>query len=191
LTGTLDSTRKETTMTFRLPLHAAAAALALGALSTVSAQSNSEIARRIIEKQTDAVPACALLSNDEVVRMTGRKSYTKPEGVQFKNGGSSCTWDSGVNINLFSGPQSAEQHEGLLKAFKADKMPRDAVAGVGDSAFATALLGDKYQGNHALLVVRKGVHTMGMTLEAKEPETPQSVRPKLVTIAKAALAKLR
>jgi hypothetical protein len=40
-------------------------------------------------------------------------------------------------------------------------------------------------------VVRKGAHTMGMTLEAKEPETPQSVRPKLVTIAKAALAKLR
>jgi hypothetical protein len=78
-----------------------------------------------------------------------------------------------------------------MKAFKADKAPREAVPGVGDSAFATAIMGNKYQGNHAMLVVRKGPHTMGMTLEATEPETPQSVRPKLVTIAKAALAKLR
>jgi hypothetical protein len=165
--------------------------VAAGVLPHASAQSNSEVARRIIEKTSNAVTACGLLTNDEVVKMTGRKSYTPPEGVQFKNGGSSCTWDSGVNINLFSGPQSAEQHEGLMKAFKADKTPREAVAGVGDSAFATAIMGNKYQGNHALLVVRKGPHTMGMTLEAKEPETPQSVRPKLVTIAKAALAKLR
>jgi hypothetical protein len=178
-------------MTFRLPPLTTAAVLALAAVSTASAQSNSEIARRIIEKTSNAVTACGLLTNDEVVRMTGRKSYTPPEGVQFKNGGSSCTWDSGVNINLFSGPQSAEQHEGLMKAFKADKTPREAVSGVGDSAFATAIMGNKYQGNHAMLVVRKGAHTMGMTLEAKEPETPQSVRPKLVTIAKAALAKLR
>jgi len=178
-------------MTIHSILRATAIFVAAGALSNASAQTNSEVARRLIDKPSDAVPACALLTNDEVVKMTGRRSYTQPEGVQFKSGGSSCTWDSGVNINLFTGPQSAQQHEGLMKAFKADKTPREAVAGVGDSAFATAIMGNKYQGNHVLLVVRKGLHTMGMTLEAKEPETPQSVRPKLVTIAKAALAKLR
>lgn len=164
--------------------------VAIGATFVAWAQSNSEVARQIIEKQSDAVAACKLLTNDEVVKLTGRRSYTKPEGVQLKNGGSSCTWDSGINVNLFSGPKSAEQHEELMKAFKADKTPRQAVAGIGDSAFATAMMGNKYQGNHALLVVRKGPHTMGISLQAEGAETPQSVQPKLMTVAKAALAKL-
>jgi hypothetical protein len=173
----------------RPTLIAASMLAALGA--TAWAQTNSEVARRIIEKTSDAVSACALLSNDEVVKMTGRRSYTKPEGVQFKNGGSSCTWDSGVNINLFSGPQSVEQHEALLKAFKSDKAAREPVSGIGDSASATVYMGNQYQGNHAVLVVRKDAHTMGISLEAEKGETPQSVRPKLMTVAKAAVAKLR
>jgi hypothetical protein len=163
---------------------------AAGAASTVLAQSNSEVARKLIDKQSNAVAACSLLSNDEVVKLTGRKSYTPPEGVQLRDGGSSCTWDSGVNINLFSGPRSAEQHEALLKAFKQDKTPRQPVAGIGDSAFATAWMGNRYQGNHAVLVVRKGAHTMGISLEAQGTETPQTVQPKLTTVAKAALARL-
>jgi hypothetical protein len=178
-------------MTVHLPMRAAAVLVALGAMSAALAQTNSDVARRLIEKPSDAVPACTLLSNDEAVKLTGRRSYVKPEGVQLKSGGSSCTWDSGVNVNLFSGPQSARQHEELMKAFKADKTPRQAVAGIGDSAFVTHMMLGKYQGNHALLVVRKGEHTMGMSLEAKGPETPQSVEPKLMTLAKAALAKLR
>jgi hypothetical protein len=178
-------------MSLRLFIRASIAAALLGALSTASPQTNSEIANRLIDKQSSAVPACGLLSNDEVVRMTGRKSYTPPEGVQLRDGGSSCTWDSGVNSNLFSGPKSAEQHEALLKAFKQDKTPRQAVSGIGDSAYSTAWMGNKYQGNHAVLVVRKGVHTMGVSLEAEGAETPQSVQPKLMTVAKAALAKLR
>jgi hypothetical protein len=169
----------------------AAALVAACAMSGAFAQTNSELARRLIDKSSNAVPACALLSNDEVVKLTGRKSYTPPEGVQLRDGGSSCTWDSGVNINLFSGPKSAEQHDALLKAFKQDKAPRQAVAGIGDSAYSTAWMGNKYQGNHAVLVVRQGVHTMGISLEAQGAETPQSVQPKLVTVARAALAKLR
>lgn len=170
------------------PTLIAASLLALGA--TAAAQTNSEVARRLIEKQSGAVPACALLSNDEVVKLTGRRSYTKPEGVQLRDGGSSCTWDGGVNINLFSGPKSADQHEAMLKAFKQDKTPRQAVAGIGDSAYATAWVGNQYQGNHAVLVVRKGAHTIGISLRAEGTETPQSVQPKLMPVAKAALAKL-
>lgn len=177
--------------TFHLPMmRAATLVVALAALSTASAETNSELARRLIEKQSNAVPACALLSDTEVARMTGRRSYTKPEGVQLRDGGSSCTWDTGVNINLFSGPKSADQHEAMLKAFKQDKTPRQAVAGIGDSAYATAWMGNQYQGNHAVLVVRKGAHTMGISLQAEGAETPQSVQPKLMTVAKAALAKL-
>lgn len=169
---------------------AATALLALTALTSAGAQSNSEIARRLIEKTSSAVPACALLSNDEVVRMTGRKTYTQPEGVQLRDGGSSCTWDGGVNINLFTGPKSADQHEAMLKAFKQEKTPRQSVSGIGDSAYSTAWMGNQYQGNHAVLVIRKGAHTMGISLKAEGNETPQSVQPKLMPVAKAALAKL-
>jgi hypothetical protein len=169
---------------------AVAAAIAGMALGDASAQSNSEIARRLIEKPSTAVLACKLLTNDEVVKLTGRKSYTPPEGVQLRDGGSSCTWDSGVNINLFTGPKSVEQHESMLKAFKQDKTPRQAVPGLGDSAYATAWMGNQYQGNHAVLVVRKGAHTMGISLEAQGGQTPQSAQPTLMTVAKAALARL-
>jgi hypothetical protein len=168
----------------------ATAALALSAVTAATAQTNSEIARRLIDKPNNTNPACALLTNDEVVRHTGRRSYTPPEGVTFKDGGSSCTWDTGVNINLFSGPKSADQHEAMLKAFKQDKTPRQTVAGLGDSAYSTVWLGNQYQGNHAVLVVRKGAHTVGISLKTEGTETPPSVQPKLMAVAKAALAKL-
>jgi hypothetical protein len=186
----IEPNHKEITMSFLRVTRAATAVVALGALSSAAAETNSEIAGRLIDKQSTAVPACALLSDQEITKMTGRPSYTKAEGVQLKNGGSSCTWDSGVNINLFSGPRSAEQHEDFLKAFKQDKTPRQTVSGLGDSAYATAWMGNQYQGNHAVLVVRKGVHTMGISLQAEGGETPQSVQPKLIAVAKAALAKL-
>jgi hypothetical protein len=178
-------------MSLHLPLRAATVALAMSALSAASAQTNSEIARRLIDKPNNTNPACALLTNDEVVRHTGRRSYTPPEGVTFKDGGSSCTWDTGVNINLFSGPKSADRHEAMLKAFKQDKTPRQSVSGLGDSAYATAWMGNQYQGNHAVLVVRKGLHTMGISLQTEGSETPQSVQPKLLPVAKAALARLQ
>jgi hypothetical protein len=161
-----------------------------GAASTSLAQSNSEVARKLIEKQSDAVTACSLLSNDEVVKVTGRKSYVKPEGVQLKGDGSSCNWDSGVNINMFSGPQSAQNMDHLMKSFKVDKAPRQSVSGIGDSAYLTHMLLGEYQGDHAMLVVRNGAHTVSISLEAKKPQTPQSVESKLMAVAKAALAKL-
>lgn len=177
-------------MTIFKPLPAALVLAALAAAPPAGAQSNAEVARKIIEKPSGAVLACQLLSNDEVVKLTGRKSYTPPEGVQLKDGGSSCTWDAGVNINLYSGRHAAQNMEGLMKSFKVDKTPRQAVPGIGDSAYLTHMMLGKYQGDHALLVVRKGPHAMGISLEAKTPETPQAVEPKLMTVAKAALARL-
>jgi hypothetical protein len=172
------------------PISACLMLVALGSAPLAGAQSNAEVARRIIEKPSNAVLACKLLSNDEVVKLTGRPSYVEPEGVQLAGGGSSCTWDAGVNINLYSGRHAAQNMEGLMKSFKIEKAPRQTVAGIGDSATMTHMMLGKYQGNHALLTVRKGEHVMGISLEAKESETPQAVEPKLITVAKTALARL-
>jgi hypothetical protein len=181
---------EEHTMRVHRILRSVVTVVTVGASSAAAAQSNSEVARRLIEKPSGAVAACGLLSNDQVVALTGRKSYTPPEGVQLRDGGSSCTWDSGVNINLFSGPKSAEQYEALLKAFKQGQTPRQPVSGIGDSAYSTAWLGNRYQGNHAVLVIRKNAHTMGISLQTEGTESPQALQPTLMTIAKAALAKL-
>jgi hypothetical protein len=164
--------------------------VALASASAAGAQSNAETARRIIEKPSNQVLACKLLSNDEVVKLTGRQSYVDPEGVQLAGGGSSCTWDAGVNINLYSGRNAAQNMEGLMKNFKVDKAPRRPVSGIGDRATMTHMMLGKYQGNHAMLVVHKGEHVMGISLEANEPETPQAIEPKLMTVAKAAVDRL-
>ena len=168
---------------------ATAAALALA--STAGAESRTEQANRVITKPGGPSAACALLSNDEVVKISGRRSYSQAEGTQLTNGGSACDY-TGVNVTLFSGPNSDENYDKLVKNFKKDNSSRQAVAGIGDSAYLWfPKPRDQYEGNHAILVVHQGAHTMAVSLEAEGKETPQSLQPRLTALAKAALAKLR
>jgi hypothetical protein len=165
--------------------------IALAGIPAAPAQTRQEQAARVIQKSGGPSAACALLSNDEVVKITGRRSYTEPEGTQLTNGGSACDYDS-ANVTLYSGPKSEEHYEALLKNFKKDQTPRQPVAGLGDKAYLMyPKPRDKYEGNHAVLVVRQGVHTMAVSLEAQGTETPQSLQPKLTAMAKTALARLR
>jgi hypothetical protein len=55
----------------------------------------------------------------------------------------------------------------------------------------TQMMLGKYQGDHALLIVQQGPHALSISLEAQPPETPASVQPKLMAVARAALARLR
>jgi hypothetical protein len=168
---------------------AAAAALALA--GTAAAESRTEQANRVFTKSGGPSAACALLSNDEVVKITGRRSYSQPEGTQLTNDGASCDY-TGVNVTLFSGPKSDENYDKLVKNFMKDNSSRQVVAGVGDSAYLWfPKPRDQYEGNHAILVAHQGVHTVAVSLEAQGSETPQSLQPRLTAMAKAALAKLR
>ena len=60
------------------------------AVALASGQTRQEQAARVIKKAGGPSAACALLSNEEVVKITGRRSYTEPEGTQLTNGGSAC-----------------------------------------------------------------------------------------------------
>src|SRR4051812_5577734 len=98
-------------------LLASAGALALAC--TAAAESRTEQANRVITKPGGPSAACALLSSDEVVKITGRRSYSQAEGTQLTNGGSACDY-TGANVTLFSGPKSDENYDKLVKNFKKD-----------------------------------------------------------------------
>lgn len=171
----------------------ALAVLALAvAAGGASAQTRKEQADRVVKQYNAPSAACALLSNAEVVKITGRPSYDEPHGTQLTNGGSACDYDD-ANLTLFSGPKSDEHYEALLKNFKKDKAPRTPVSGIGDSAYLMVQTsGPTSEPNHhAVLVVRQGPHTMAVSLVAQKAQTPQSLQPQLMTMAKTALAKLR
>jgi hypothetical protein len=162
----------------------------MACVTSVSAQSRQEQAARVIEQAGGPSTACALLTDDEIVKISGRRSYSKPEGTKLTNGGSACDY-SGANVTLFSGPKSDESYEALLKNFKKDQTPRVPVAGIGDRAYFMAPKPrDEYEGRYQMLVVKKGAHTFAIALEAQKNESTESLQPKVMALAKMALARL-
>jgi hypothetical protein len=168
----------------------ALAFIALCSSAAAYAESRQEQAARVISKAGGPSKACDLLTNADVVNITGRRSYVAPQGTTLTNGGSACDFDS-ANVTLFSGPKSQEHYDALLKNFKKDRTPRQPVAGVGERAYLLVPEPrDKYEGRYAILVVHQGEHTLAVALEAQDNEAPQSLQPKLMTMVKTALPRL-
>jgi hypothetical protein len=155
------------------------------------AESRQQQAARAVQQYDAPSRACALLTKDEVAKITGRRAYTEPSGTQLVNDGSACDFDS-VNVTLFSGPKSDENYDKLVKNFKKDNTSRQAVAGLGDSAYLWfPKPRDQYEGHYAVLVVHQGAHMMALALEAQGSEAAPSLQPKLVVMARTALPRLK
>ncbi len=165
-------------------------AFAVVALQDVAlGESRTEQANRAGIKAGPAA-ACTLMSKAEFAKITGRQPFDEPAGAQLANGGSSCEYEGG-GFTLYSGPQSEAHYEALLKIFKADATPRQPVTGVGARAYVMLPKPrDQYQGEYAILVVRQGVHTLAVNLEAGRNEKANTLQPKLEALAKAALPRL-
>lgn len=158
--------------------------------STVLAESRQEQASRAVKQYEAPSVACSLLTKDEVAKITGRRAYSEPAGTQLVDNGSACDYSS-ANLTLFSGSKSNDSYDKLVKSFKKDNSSRQAVTGVGDSAYLWfPKARDQYEGNYAVLVVHQGAHTLALALEAQGSEAPPSLQPKLVAMAKAALPRL-
>ena len=164
--------------------------VAMCCMTAVLAESRQEQAARAVKQYEAPSAACALLTKDEVAKLTGQPAYTDPAGTQLVNDGSACDYSS-ANVTLFSGPKSDENYDKLVKNFKKDNSARQAVAGIGDSAYLWfPKARDKYEGNYAVLVVHQAAHTVALALEAQGSESPPSLQPKLVAMAKTALPRL-
>jgi hypothetical protein len=141
-----------------------------------------------------APPACSLMTNAEIEKITGRRLYSDSEPTSLAGGaGSACTYGAGgAQIVLFSGPKSQELWNNFLKNFGKEKEAKHPVPAAGDGAYIMyPKPRDEYEDTVGVLVVKAGPHTLGISLAAAEGEPAESVQPRLVTLAKAVVAKLR
>jgi hypothetical protein len=82
--------------------------------------------------------ACGLVSKPDIDRLinSGRPTYNaRPEAVVTGKGkGSLCLHVHG-DVGIYAGPNSMAALEGTLKMLGIDKVPRQAVSGIGDKAW--------------------------------------------------------
>jgi hypothetical protein len=135
--------------------------------------------------------ACSLLSNADVEKVTGRHLYTDPDQTSLADAGSACTFDI-AQVILFSGDRSEERWTAYVRRWGHGDEPRLPVSGVGDRAYVFyPKPRDQYEGVHAVVVVRVGQHTIGVSVEAEEGQPAESVRPQAIALARMVAAKLR
>jgi hypothetical protein len=132
--------------------------------------------------------ACSLLSRAEVDKVTGRKSYV--DATPF-NGGAGCSFENG-QVMIFRGNDAEAQWEMTVKGFGQEKAPRTPIAGLGEKAYAFyPPAKNKYQDTGAFVVVKKGNAIIAVSVNSPEGQSPQSVHPQALELAKLVFSRLQ
>lgn len=79
----------------------------------------------------------------------------------------------------------------MLKRFKQDQQPREAVAGIGDRAY---FMVPRARGEHdrvGLLATQVGPHTLSLTLDAPSGKSGEAVKKELMALARMIVPKVR
>jgi hypothetical protein len=139
-------------------------------------------------------PACALLTTAEVRTVTGFAGYGNPSPGdppgQGAGGGASCQYEatSGkgplLSIVLIEGKnytQTVPIGRGCNK---------ETAAGVGDQAFFEVCPAAR-RFRTPPLYVKAGTRDLIVQMDIKTPDTDTTIRPKVIAVAKAAVAKLK
>lgn len=145
-------------------------------------------------------PACALLSVDEVRKITGQPAYAKAWGMgpgEAVGGGSSCAYEEGdaslerlpmIGFTLISG-------KGWTKRRRTMGLPggcqRVAVKSVGDDAFYESCPSKAAKRRVDPLYVQVGPNDLVVEMDVRPPATEDSARQTVVALAKAVAAKLQ
>lgn len=173
-----------------------------------------------------APDACGMLTDAEVARLVtrGQPSYTAPEATTLGGGkGSVCQYERG-QVGLWMGPGSKQAVEKFIESWQQQGQPRQAVSGVGDSAYVFyPKPRNDYSDQGPYLVAAVGPHTVTASLFARKSqasglmgemcrdqsrlsekekkecakvladagETPESLQPAVVELAKVLVDKLR
>ena len=140
-----------------------------------------------------AKDACSLVSTAEIERVIGKKLEAKPSVYSLPGDGSTCTYQGGqIQIVVFSGMGSDKKYDAYLaNSMKsaartgAPDQRRFPVSGVGRSAYYTCP-----KPAVAILVVNTGSHTVGVSMVKSYDMTAESLKPKLMAIAKTAASRL-
>ena len=146
------------------------------------------------------IPACALLSVTEVRKITGYADYNVSPGDptgQGVAGGSSCQYVAPafgaakaplVSLVLINGKDWTAQNRRLMK------LPvgcnREPVPGLGDDAYFEFCPNPR-PFRTSPLYVKAGAKDLIVQIDIEAPNTEATMRPKVIALAKAAVAKLR
>jgi hypothetical protein len=151
-------------------------------------------------------PACGLLTAAEVRTLTGFSGYGEPtpgdapgEGV---GGGASCQFDAPLFAVDARGKATAAGKGPMLSIVLIDGKnytqtmavgrgcTKEPVSGVGELAFFAVCPASKLP-RTSPLYVKAGSKDLIVQMDIEAPETEASLRPKVLAVAKAALAKLK
>ena len=134
--------------------------------------------------------ACALMSQDEFQKLTGKTEFTDPTGMPW-GGGTVCGFDNG-QILLFTGEDSRAAFDGLLASFGQQDLPRSPVDGLGEGAFALFFdPEDEDQDHGAFVVFGADPPTVAVTVYAEDGEQAAAALPQAIAVAQAVAAKLK
>jgi len=155
---------------------------------------------------TSQNPACAVLTVDEVRKITGFQGYNRPspgdDVGQGAGGGASCQYQAPAFAIDDRGNPTAPQKGPLLSIVLIEgrnytqTVPlrqgckKEAVAGVGDAAFFEVCPASKLS-RTAPLYVKVGTKDFLFQLDIQAPDTDATLRPKLLALARAAVAKVK
>jgi hypothetical protein len=137
--------------------------------------------------------ACALVTNEEFQRAHGidprigiiKNDPTATEMVW----GPHCDY-SGGTIDLYTKKSPPAELERVLTEMKAEKQ-RASVEGLGQKAFFTVIFPDDPYRRAGLLAVFAGPRVLVITMDPPQNKAPAETRPRLESLAKVVLPRLK
>ena len=140
--------------------------------------------------QTAGVHACSLLSDADIVRVTGKPNHfkTPPETSEMPNGSTGCNF-VGVDLTLTPGMTAQTFDINRKQAATGRNVTVEPVAGVGDEAYFYVRTRGR-SNNNVGIVFRRGRYQIAMG-ELTHADSIAWFKPKLVELAKLAATKLR
>ena len=154
----------------------------------VATGARSAIAQAPTGKTAD-VHACSLLSDADIVRVTGRPNRLNvpPERTDMPNGVTTCNY-VGLDITLY--PRvTPDNFQATRKREEATKdVTVESASGVGDEAYFSVRA--RRSSSNVGIIVRRGTYQVALG-DRMPADSVAWMKPKLVELAKLAVAKLR
>jgi len=177
------------------------------ALIAAAASADAQTQRRDAGSGTQSGnAACNVLTPEELRTLTGFPGYKRPSpgdsAGQGAGGGASCQYQS-PGLIVDARGNAVKEKGPLLSLVLIDgknytnTMPigrgcrKEPVPGVGDVAFFEVCPAGPKMSRTPPLYVKSGTKDLIVQMDIDEPDRDETIRPKVIAVAKAAAAKLR
>ena len=154
------------------------------------AQSRADTGKKELERKAPpgTIAACPLITRSDVQKATGRDPYSDP--APAGQGGWICNVGT-AELKVYAGAKSTEAWESTLRNFKADKEPRVPAPAFGPGAYFIFLKArNAHVSSSAILVAKKGDHTVVLSVDAPDKQPAEAARPAAESLMKTVLGRM-